>query len=184
MFSEDDDEYAPSYMLLPSGGKANRILFMGVLSKKEEKENGGFSCKINDSTGNFSVYAGQYQPEAADALRDIESPSYVACVGKPDTFETDEGDIISTVRPERIVEVDEPSHYRWIAETAEKTLDRLRLPDDDTYVEMALEEYGESVRNRIQDSVIEALEFLDEKSSEHEVDTDAEDAEDAEEAEA
>lgn len=159
MFKEDDDEYAPSYLLLPSGGKANRVLVVGTLTEKEDR-GGYYSARINDSTGNFLVYAGQYQPEAADALRDIDAPAYVAVVAKPDTFETDEGDIISTLRPEHIVEVDEEVRNTWIGETAEDTIERLELDvDDDEYVKMADEHYGEE-RADIVDDVVDALEEI------------------------
>jgi len=160
MFKEDDDEYAPSYMLLPSGGKANRVLVVGTLTEKEERD-GYFSCRINDSTGNFLVYAGQYQPEAADALRNIDAPAYVAVVGKPKTFESDEGDVISNVRPETVVEVSEGVRNKWVSETAEDTLERLNLsPENDEYVERSEDHYG-SERADIVDDVISALENLD-----------------------
>ena len=35
------------------------------------------------------VYVGQYQLEAASTLRQIETPTYVAVVGKPRSYETD-----------------------------------------------------------------------------------------------
>lgn len=158
-FKEDDDDYAPSYLLLPSGGKANRVFVIGTLVEKEDND-GYYSVRINDSTGNFLVYAGQYQPEAADALRDIEAPAYVAVVGKPDTFETDDGDIISMLRPERVTVVDEESRDKWVAETAEDTLDRLALTaDEDNYAEMADDKYGPE-RKDMADIVAEALENL------------------------
>jgi hypothetical protein len=160
MFKEDDDEYAPSYLLLPSGGKANRVFIVGTLTEKEDRD-GYYSVRINDSTGNFLLYAGQYQPEAADALRDIEAPAYVAVVGKPDTFETDEGDIISTIRPERVTVVDAETRHKWLAETASQTLERLELDaETDNYAEMADEQYG-TERHDLADIVVEALEGLE-----------------------
>lgn len=158
MFKEDDDEYAPAYLLLPSGGKANRVFLVGTMTEKENRE-GKYSVRINDSTGNFLVYAGQYQPEAADALRDIEAPAYVAVVGKPNIFETDEGDVISTIRPERIVEVSAETRHKWVAETAEDTLERLEISSDDEYAQMSDEQYGPE-RADLADIVVEALESL------------------------
>jgi RPA family protein len=164
MFKEDDDEYAPSYLLLPSGGKANRVFIVGVLSDVEE-DDGYFSIRVNDSTGTFLCYAGQYQPEAAEAIRHIDAPSFVAVVGKPDTFETDDGDVISTLRPERVVEVDKNTRDQWWAETAEATLERLdRSVEDHQYAEMAEDRHGNQ-RAAMTNIVVEAIETLEDETA-------------------
>lgn len=160
MFREDDDEYAPSYLLLPSGDKANRIFVVGTLTENEDKGD-YYSARVNDGTGNFFIYAGQYQPEAADALRNIEAPAYVAVVAKPNTYETDDGDTLTNLRPEIIVEVDEDIRNKWVAETAEDTLDRLsKTAEDNVYAKQADEHYG-TERIDLVDDVIESLEHLE-----------------------
>jgi hypothetical protein len=159
MFKEDDDEYAPGYLLLPSGGKANRVFIAGTLISKEDRD-GNYAFKINDSTGEFALYAGQYQPEAAEALRDIDTPAYVSVVGKPDTFEGDDGTILSTIRPERVAEITKEQRDKWVAETAQQTLDRLnKSPEEDDYAKMAEEHHGEE-RMDLADVVVNALEEL------------------------
>ncbi|HIH36291.1 MAG TPA: DNA-binding protein, partial [Methanocellales archaeon] len=35
-FKEQDDQYAPQYLLTPTGAKCNRILFVGTLIEKED----------------------------------------------------------------------------------------------------------------------------------------------------
>jgi RPA family protein len=53
----------------------------------------------------------------------------VAVVGKPSTYETEnEGGEVETyvsIRPEEIRSVDEVTRDRWVAETAEQTLERI-----------------------------------------------------------
>lgn len=161
-FKEDDDDYAPSYLLLPSGGKANRLFVCGTLTETEDRGD-YYSARVSDGTGTFLVYAGQYQPEAVNTLREIEPPEYVSIVAKPDTFETDEGDVISILRPERVVVVDEDTRDFWVAETAEDTMDRLDLDADyDEYAEMADDHHGEQ-RHDLVDDVVTALERLDDE---------------------
>jgi len=119
------------------------------------------------------MYAGQYQPDAASVLRDLEPPEYVAVVGKPRTYETDDGSINVSVRPESISIVDAATRDRWVVETAERTLDRVeRFQSDDEgddagsvyeYVGMAREQYDLPVENYRRD-VVTALESLDEGS--------------------
>lgn len=126
-FKQSDDEMAPSYLLLNSGGLANRVLVVGTLTEKtnvgNEQEN--WRGRINDPTGNTFVYASQYQPEAASVLRELEPPEYVAVVGKPNTFENDDGETMVNLRPESVTVVDEETRNTWVLETADQTLERL-----------------------------------------------------------
>ncbi len=163
-FKESDDERAPVYLLLPTGERANRVFFIGTLTEKDDvgEDSEWWRGRIVDPTGTFFVYAGQYQPEAASALRDLDAPAYVAVVGKPRTYETDEGDINVSVRPESITEVDATTRDQWVVETAERTLDRIDRFDDETneYARMAREQYGEDISASTQ-TVITALESLE-----------------------
>jgi hypothetical protein len=48
----------------------------------------------------------------------------------------------------------------WMAETAEKTMDRLDIPEDDPYMEMAEDHYGPAQRRSLKKTVVEALQSL------------------------
>ena len=166
-FTESDDERAPVYVLLPTGQRANRIFLVGTLTETEDvgEDDEYWQGRIIDPNGDtFFTYAGQYQPDAAAMLRELEPPAYVAVVGKPRTYETDEGDVNVSVRPESITTVNEATRDRWVVETAERTLDRIeRFQDDavnDDYVAMAEEEYDLPVEN-YRRAVVEALESLE-----------------------
>jgi RPA family protein len=90
-----------------------------------------WQARIVGPTGTFFAYAGQYQPEAASALRNAEAPAYVAVVGKARTYETDDGDVNVSIRPESISIVDGEARDAWVAETAEQTKARLETFDPD-----------------------------------------------------
>ncbi|PSQ44734.1 DNA-binding protein [Halobacteriales archaeon SW_7_68_16] len=165
-FKESDDERAPNYVLLPTGRKANRVFVVGTLTEKEDVGSDAeiWRGRIVDPTGTVFVYAGQYQPDAASMLRDLEPPVYVSVVAKPRTYETDDGDTNVSLRPESINEVSESERDRWVVETAERTIDRIRAYDDETneYAAMAREQYDLPVDN-YEREVIAALESLDEE---------------------
>jgi hypothetical protein len=164
-FKESDDERAPVYLLLPTGERANRVFLVGTLTEKEDvgEDNEYWRGRIVDPTGTFFVYAGQYQPEAASTLRDLEPPAYVAVVGKPRTYETDDGTVNVSVRPESITEVDAATRDRWVVETARRTLERIEAFDDEAneYARMADREYDLSL-GPYREGLISALESLDE----------------------
>ncbi|MFC7116170.1 RPA family protein [Natronoarchaeum sp. GCM10025703] len=167
-FKESDDERAPVYALLPTGEHANRVFFVGTLTEKEDvgDDNEYWRGRIVDPTGTFFVYAGQYQPEAASMLRDLEPPEYVAVVGKPRTYETDDGETNVSVRPESITVVDDDIRDRWVVETADRTIDRIDTfdPETDEYAAMADEEYELPLENYRRD-VVTALEDLEEQTA-------------------
>ncbi|WP_256296065.1 RPA family protein [Haloarchaeobius salinus] len=164
-FKESDEERAPNFALLPTGDRANRVFVVGTLTETEDigEDSEYWRGRVVDPTGTFFIYAGQYQPEAAAFLRDTEPPAYVSVVGKPRTFETDDGSINVSLRPESITAVDEATRDRWVVETAERTLDRIEAFDDDTneYAAMATERYDASLLDSYREEVLTALESLD-----------------------
>jgi RPA family protein len=164
-FQESDDERAPRYLLLPTGERANRVFVVGTLTEKEDvgEDSEYWRGRVVDPTGTFFVYAGQYQPDAASMLRDLEPPAYVAVVGKPRTYETDDGTTNVSVRPESITIVDETVRDRWVVETAERTLDRVEAFDEEAneYAAMARERYDLPVDTYARETTEALAELVD-----------------------
>ncbi|MDF0591701.1 hypothetical protein [Candidatus Methanocrinis natronophilus] len=126
-FRENEEQYAPLYLITPTGARCNRVLVMGTLT---EKDNLGddveyWRGRVADPTGSIFVYAGQYQPEAAQTLAATEPPAFVAVVGKPSVYETEDGKRLISVRAESVRRVDSDTRDRWVLETAARTLDRI-----------------------------------------------------------
>ena len=182
-FKESDDERAPVYLLLPTGERANRIFLVGTLTETEDvgEDSEYWQGRVVDPNGDpFFVYAGQYQPEAASMLRELEPPAYVAITGKPRTYETDDGDVNVSVRPESITLVDAATRDRWVVETAERTLERIERFGEgresetaggggsaagvNEYVRMADEQYDRPSA-QYRDLVVTALESLEDDPS-------------------
>src|SRR6056297_1469494 len=143
-FKESADERAPVYVLLPTGQRANRVFIVGTLTETEDvgEDSEYWQGRVVDPNGGtFFVYAGQYQPDAASMLRELEPPAYVAVVGKPRTYETDEGEMNVPIRPESTTKVDEATRDRWVVETAERTLDRIKRYNEADLEDPATDEY-------------------------------------------
>jgi RPA family protein len=121
-------EKDPSFLVTPLGAKVNRLHVVGVCTDIEPVGESGevWRARISDPTGVFTVYAGQYQPEAAQALSQIQPPQYVAVTGKARTYEPEPGSIFVSIRPETIAVVDEATRDQWILDTARRTRDRLK----------------------------------------------------------
>jgi len=124
---EDQNQYAPAYLLTPTGAKCNRVFVVGTLTEKDDI--GGdteyWRGRLVDPTGSILIYAGQYQPEAAQILANMEIPAFVAVVGKPNLYQTEDGNIIISLRAESIQRVDAATRNQWIMDTARRTVERL-----------------------------------------------------------
>jgi RPA family protein len=124
---EGEGDKDPSYVVSPLGAKVNRLYVVGVLTNVEDLSNEGemLRAHVSDPTGVFFIYAGQYQPEILDTLAHMDTPSYVALVGKSRTYEPEEGTIYVSVRPELIKEVDASLRDYWILESCRHTKKRI-----------------------------------------------------------
>ena len=177
-FQESDEDRAPVYALLPTGAKANRVFIAGTLTETNNvgTEDEYWQGRIVDPTATVFTYAGQYQSEAAAFLRETEPPAFVAVVGKPRSYETDDGNLNVSLRPEHISVVDAKTRNRWVADTATQTLDRIEAFDDSNpYARMAREQYGGNIEQYRQHT-IEALESLDSTTTEENGDSETPEA--------
>lgn len=122
-----EGEKDPSFLITPAGAKVNRLHVVGVCTECEPVGESGetYRARISDPTGIFTVYAGQYQPEAAQVLSELEPPCFVALTGKARTYEPEPGSVFVSVRPESISVVDEATRDAWVLQTAERTQERL-----------------------------------------------------------
>lgn len=130
---DESDKFAPLYVITPTGAKINRCLQVGVLIEVEDVglDTEYWRARVQDGTGVIAAYAGQYQIEAAHVLSTIEVPANVAIMGKTNTFLPENGGLIVTLRPESIAEVDAAMRARWVLQTAQHTMNRIRRYEAD-----------------------------------------------------
>ena len=123
-----NDDKSPSYLVTPLGAMINRVMVTGVLTDKENRgteEEPMWNGRIQDVSGSFYINVGRYQPEAAAAMADLDTPEYVAVIGKVRTYSPDETRTFVSLRPERIIRIDENMRNLWVLETAKSTWDRI-----------------------------------------------------------
>lgn len=126
-FKDGEDEKSPTFVLLPSGERCNRIFIVGTLTEKQRQgdQNVFYRGRVVDPSGTFFVMAGSYQPEAMQQLAKIETPAFVAVVGKPNLYQKPDGSFLVSVRVESITVVDKDTRDLWVLDAAERTLDRV-----------------------------------------------------------
>jgi hypothetical protein len=128
-FKDGEDEKSPTFVLLPSGERCNRIFLVGTLTEKQRQgdQNIFYRGRVVDPSGTFFVMAGSYQPEAMQQLAKIETPAFVAVVGKPNLYQTPDGAFLVSVRVESITVVDKETRDLWVLDSAARTLDRIDM---------------------------------------------------------
>ena len=123
-----DDEKSPSYLITPLGAMVNRVMVAGVLTDKENKgseDDPIWNGRIQDVSGSYYINVGRYQPEASAALADLDTPEFVAVIGKIRTYSPDGTRTFVSIRPERIIKIEEAERNLWVLETAKSTWDRI-----------------------------------------------------------
>jgi len=132
------EERSPSYVITPLGAKVNRVYVVGVLT---ETENIGtpaepmWRARVTDPTGTYFISAGQYQPGVATALANMEPPTFVAVVGKANTYKPDEETTLVNLRGELIKEVSEEQRDYWILESTKSLKRRLEAVTEASQME-------------------------------------------------
>ncbi len=126
-FKDGEDEKSPTFVLLPTGERSNRIFLVGTLTEKQRQgeQNIFYRGRVVDPTGTFFIMAGSYQPEAMQQLAKVEAPAFVAVIGKPNLYQKPDGSVLVSVRVESITVVDKDTRDLWVLDAAGRTLDRV-----------------------------------------------------------
>lgn len=161
-FKEGTEDKSPTYVLLPTGERCNRVFLAGVMTEKKKSEGDAvfYQIKVKDPSGFFFVSAGSYQPEALHQIASIESPSHVAIIGKPNVFQAPDGRVLVSVRAESVAVVDKSVKDCWILDAATRTLERIEATEETPDLKKAKEIYQQpaSVWRRM---VIDALNSIE-----------------------
>jgi len=186
---KDEEERSPVYILTPLGLKCNRVFVIGVLTEKEEVGADGsiYRIRIADQTGSFIGYVGRFQPEAYEALEEIDTLTLVATTAKVRVFEGETRNFVS-LRPETITPTDPEYRDYWVVETALQTLERIKEMErgESENAKLAMEKYGTNVeeyRNAVKEAVMRLMEdySVEEEETEKEMEEELEEGEEMEE---
>ncbi len=182
---KEEGEKSPVYILTPLGLKCNRVFIVGALTEKTEvgEEGGVWRIRIVDQTGTFTGYVSRYQPDAFEAIAEIDTLTLVAVTAKVRLFEAGTRTLVS-IRPESISETDVESRDYWVVETARATIKRIREMEkgEGENVRLAKEIYGTDL-DEYKRAVREALLRLREEYRAEEIEEEVEDEEEIEEFE-
>ena len=157
----EDSQDSSVHVITPTGQDVGRVFICGTLTQVEDigENDPYFKARLVDPTGAIRVYAGNYQPDAAKVLEEIEIPVYVAIVGKISLFTTEDGTVVPSIRAESVAEVDEDTIRTWTFMAARNLIDHIEDKEGSDIKKAALEEYGE-VTDDFKAMAVSALQSL------------------------
>lgn len=165
-----DGDQSPKFLVTPSGAGANRVMLAGVATSIEDVGEGQsyLRMRCTDLAGNdFLTYAGQYQKDARNDIRELDTPEFVQVIGKPNTLDTDDGGVLTSIRPEVVNTISEDEYFALCAENAQHTIERLTGERGHKFFESQAEEfYGDEFDETVYEGAVETLERVAEELGE------------------
>mgnify|MGYP001284326545 FL=1 len=143
-------EFDPSFVITKLGSKVNRVIVAGLLERLEPRDtaNGSvlYQGQIRDPSGVHYFSVGDY---ASDSMREltlqlsprVESgePVLLMMVAKTRLFQTEEGAIYTSLRPEEACEIDTTGYAIWLTQACQGTLERMKIFTDSLDFEPTIE---------------------------------------------
>jgi len=167
-FSVSDDDRAPNFALLPTGGRASRVMVSGTATEVGDNEDDTYtSLSVVDQSSHseaveeakVSAGTGDWDAALRNQIRDIETPEFVTVVGGTNVFDFEDEEDGSRVRganidPEVIAEVGTGQRDKWTVETLHRTLERIEAflaaeEGDLADVDRAKNHYGDDISDLI-----------------------------------
>jgi len=162
-----DGDQDPKFLITPSGAGANRVMLAGVVTDVEDvgSDQAYLRMRSTDVAGNdFLVYAGQYQKDARNDIAELDAPEFVQVIGKPNTLETDDGGVLTSVRPEVVNTISKREYFALCAENAQHTIKRLTGEQGHEFFHAEADDlYGDEFDEEVYEAAVETLERVAEK---------------------
>ena len=148
-------EYDPSFVITKLGAKVNRVVAAGLLERLEQREtsNGStlFQGQLRDPTGLHYFSVGDYNYEMmrelshqwVERLEDGE-PLLVVMTAKTRWYQTDEGAVYTSLRPEEACVVSREVYANWLLDACQATMVRMDAFTSSLEVEQTMEAYARS----------------------------------------
>ena len=134
-------EYDPSFVITKLGAKVNRVIVAGLLERLEVREtsNGStlYQGQMRDPSGLHYFSVGDYASESMRELTlslvektEVGEPVLLLMTAKSRWYQTDEGAVYTSLRPEEACEIDAKTYALWLTSASEGTLQRMKIHND------------------------------------------------------
>lgn len=145
-YQDTEELGSPSFILLPTGDRANRVWIAGTLLEVSDIGTGEeyLQARVADFSGAFYLYARpNYQQTGLRQLKHLDTPTTVSVVGRTHTYEPDESTTYVSIEPETVTPLNDEKKDYWQIETAVHTQCRIRDfdPEEDYFAALSVDQY-------------------------------------------
>jgi len=148
-------EYDPSFVVTKLGSRINRVIVAGLLERMEAREvsNGSviYQGQLRDPSGLNYFSVGDYVSDSVKELAiefssKLESgePILLMMVAKTRLYQTDEGAVYTSLRPEEMCIIDAKRYATWLARTCDAMMVRMTNYTKSLDFEANMESLGKS----------------------------------------
>jgi RPA family protein len=133
-----EGQYEAQTYMTPTGRTISKVMISGVAVEKEDvgKDQSMWRLRVSDPSGAMHVFAGTYQPEGAQAISQLEIPSFVAVVGKLNLYKPEDGNVIVSIRPDSVTLIDGAARDNLILDASLSMLRSIRKTTDEKMKEI------------------------------------------------
>jgi len=129
-------EFDPSFVVTKLGSRVNRVIVAGLLERIEGRDvaNGSviYQGQLRDPSGINYFSVGDYVSDSVkemtiqlSARLESGEPILVLMVAKTRLYQTEEGAIYTSLRPEEMCEIDAQRYASWLAKTSQSLMLRM-----------------------------------------------------------
>ena len=129
-------EFDPSFVVTKIGSRVNRVVVAGLLERIEGRDvaNGSviYQGQLRDPSGINYFSVGDYVSDSVKELTiqlsaRLESgePILILMIAKTRLYQTDEGAIYTSLRPEEMCVIDTQRYASWLAKTSQSLMERM-----------------------------------------------------------
>ena len=129
-------EFDPSFVVTKLGSRVNRIIVAGLLERIDGRDvaNGSviYQGQLRDPSGINYFSVGDYVSDSVkemtiqlSARLESGEPILVLMVAKTRLYQTEEGAIYTSLRPEEMCVIDAQRYASWLANTSNSMMDRM-----------------------------------------------------------
>ena len=129
-------EFDPSFVVTKIGSRVNRVVVAGLLERIEGRDvaNGSviYQGQLRDPSGINYFSVGDY---VSDSVKDLTiqlsarlesgEPILILMIAKTRLYQTDEGAIYTSLRPEEMCVIDTQRYASWLAKTSQSLMERM-----------------------------------------------------------
>lgn len=131
-------EFDPSFVITKLGSRVNRVIVAGLLERIEGRDvaNGSviYQGQLRDPSGINYFSVGDYVSDSVkemtiqlSARLESGEPVLVLMVAKTRLYQTEEGAIYTSLRPEELCVIDAQRYASWLAKTSQSLMERMSI---------------------------------------------------------